>query len=1100
MNRLKFIPISIIIMLIITMLPTMTFARSKIDIVFIIDRSGSMGDDIAAVRREIGDFANLLSNQGIDYRLGLITYEKYTEVSSMTNNVNTFKNYLSNVRVSGGTENGLDGIADAIDLYVYDVSALKYFILIGDENIYSRRGHSIDSIKQKLINNDVILTSVCISRNRSQFKQLSDATGGLCLSLTSDFGNNLTSIFEQIQAIPILEVNSPTPNQLLSDFDSSFIPMVTASDPDSDTLEFSYYIDSETSPRDTRKITNTTSEQTVSFNSIDIGTLSEGQHSFRFTVDDGSDTVQDVVNVTVDKLAPILGTINMTSTDKSITASGSATDNVSGMAAKPYRYTVDSIESDWITNTSYSVNSLTPNTEYQVKFEARDVVGHIASKEETICTKSQIPDLSITNATETTLEISTQDQNPQATEYQIKVGTSYIDQLGKLTSSPTWITLTNKKIILTGLTSNTSYNIGAKTRNQEGEQTKFRTQITGTTMAQPPANITLTPHQNSMEISWDEIIRATSYDIEADGQVENTGTNTSYTHNGLSPDTGHTYRIRANNQGGIGNWSNSIIETTLPYPPAIPCNIQTAVEQTQISINWDPVVGAESYIIEVDEIEQNIETSTCYTHSSLQAETEHTYRIKAINRGGVSSWSELITEITLPYPPDTPTHITTEKTKNSITLVWDQMDRATGYEIEVDGIITDNETNTTFLHEGLEPLSGHTYRIRAVNRGGKSSWCEQIDITTYPEKPKNPENIMATSEENLITVTWYKVENAESYDIEVDGNIITDITDTMFIHNGLNPNTEHAYRVRAKNVSGISEWSKPLTMPTLPRIDDSSSDYSLTNIIAIVTNNTITLSWDAVALDAVYQIEVDGELKNIGENTIYNHTELEADTFHIYKIRIKDENGTSDWCGVLALATLPNPPDAPENIEVYTDNNMIELRWEKIDGAAGYDVEIDGTTIYNGSETTYIHTDLEPGTSHVYRVRAKNITGVTAWSDAIIESTTNPTYVVGCTSGNLFNLSLLASNVQDFTELKFVVTYNPEEIEVVDLNSFTPQMDLNSQGKIDGTDLYVEHTYGRIEFTVDKSLVPGTSWSGEITDILFRAKIDGESNIDYVVE
>ncbi len=489
------------------------------------------------------------------------------------------------------------------------------------------------------------------------------------------------------------------------------------------------------------------------------------------------------------------------------------------------------------------------------------------------------------------------------------------------------------------------------------------------------------------------------------------------------------------------------------------------------------------------------------TLTGLTPGTTYSFSAKARNHTGTeTAFSTQVNGTTLALPPDTPVNITTQITKDAVTVSWGEMERATGYEIEVDGLIIDNGANTTYLHDGLEPLSGHTYRVRAKNRGGKSLWSAPIDVTTHPENPDMPTNLMGTSEENAVTIIWYKVPHAESYDIEMDGTVVTDITDTLYVHSGLDAGTQHTYRVRARNISGMSEWSSPLTMSTLPHIEDGDRNIALTNMVAIVTNDSITISWDAVAPDVEYDVEVDGTLKDNGTETIYKHTGLESNTFHRYRIKVKNSEGLSQWCGVLALSTLPDPPDAPQGIEAFAGSNAIELRWERIEGASGYDLEIDGQITDSGENTSYVHDGLEPGTSHTYRVRAKNITGVTAWSPAITVSTTNPTYTVQCTNDTTFELSLLASNVQDFIELKFIVTYNPDELDVVDLYNFTPGEDVITGGKIPGSDIYVTYTPGRIELAVDRSIVPGTSWSGEISAVLFNSKIDGETNINFTVE
>lgn len=43
-------------------------------------------------------------------------------------------------------------------------------------------------------------------------------------------------------------------------------------------------------------------------------------------------------------------------------------------------------------------------------------------------------------------------------------------------------------------------------------------------------------------------------------------------------------------------------------------------------------------------------------------------------------------------------------------------------------------------------------------------------------------------------------------------------------------------------------------------------------------------------------------------------------------------------------------------------------------------------------------------------------------------------------------------------------------------------------------------TPGRIEYRVHRNIVPGTSWSGEITTIKFKAKKDGAVEMKVTLE
>ncbi|MNC03079.1 Fibronectin type III domain protein [compost metagenome] len=535
---------------------------------------------------------------------------------------------------------------------------------------------------------------------------------------------------------------------------------------------------------------------------------------------------------------------------------------------------------------------------------------------------------------------------------------------------------------------------------------------------------------------------------------------------------------------------------TLPDPPAIPGHFTAAPSQRQISLSWDLIPKATKYELEADGAVIDNGNSNTYVHPNLQPLTAHAYRVRASNPGGTSEWSAVLQQQTWPDPPSTPTSLSAVASIHSVDLVWDLMDGATGYEIEVDGLIVENQGVTTYIHKDLDAVSGHTYRVRAKNIGGKSSWSAPLDITTHPEIPAVPANIMTTSDQTAVTLSWYAVPYADRYELEIDGKPEKTLTENSFFHDGLDPDSKHTYRIRASNISGAGEWSKPVTMTTMPEGTDA---MALTNMAAVVTNKSIILSWDTVSENARYDIEVDGKLLDNGADTIYNHTGLAPEEFHVYKILVKQGTEAGGWVAVLALSTLPNLPDAPGKMEGYAKDSSIELRWKKMDGATGYQLEIDGKTMDIADGTSYLHQGLESGTAHTYRIRATNVTGVTAWSPALQKSTTTPDYNLTVNKDGEYSFSLLGANVQDFSELHFTVTYDPNQLELVDLYEYTPARDLTS-GAVPGSNLSAMVTSGKITLTINQNVVPGTSWSGEMTTLLFRSKINGTATIHVTAD
>lgn len=1072
----------------------MVYAGNHLDIVFIIDRSGSMKSDINSVRNNIESFTTQLINEGITYRLGLVTYEESVIDYSLTESVDTFKDNLSNIDVGGGDENGLDAIMKAIDKYNFYYNSIKYFVLIGDAEIAG--DFSLDYVKNQLKDNDIILTAVGVNKNKYQFKKLTEATKGQFLNLSSNFSRNLTDIFDQIQNIPEFLTVFPESSKYYGRNDTPFIPTITISDEDSDKLTCTYYLDNESTPRDTVEVTNTMTEQQVQFSALDIHALNDGPHSITFNVSDGVDTVHETIAFSIDTNEPTIQNFSLSVSDSQIILSGQAVDNASGMHNQPYQYQLDNNVTTWTSNTAHTFSSLSPDHSYQVFFRARDNMGNTALRQQSVYTDADTPDVTLSNVQTSAFDIDVTDNNPASTYYQIMCHSSYVNASGQLTTQPQWIRLNNKTIRVKGIKPNTSYTIKAKARNQLNSETAFSPSKSVTTLIHPPANIQLKPSQTFIDLSWTSRQGAQSYEIDAGQSILSVnGTLSQYRIQGLQPDTKYTYRIRSINTGGKGPWSDYYSEITLPIPPKAPTAFNASESQTSVTLTWSEVPRAEFYEIEADTDIRKI-YGTSYKHTSLIPDSHHKYRVRAVNRGGQSPWTNELSIATLPYPPDIPNGITLTPANRSITVNWQTSARAETYEIEVDGVIVNNNASTTYCHEGLNPLTLHQYRIRAVNRGGKSTWSDIQYVVTHPDAPIEPDQLYGTSSPDEITIMWNHVPHADEYVIEVDGKTQHKTTEANYVHKKLKPDQAHTYRVKARNITGESPWSKETVISTLP---DMGEAMTLTNVGAIVTNNFIILSWDAVDKDAEYEIEVDGKMVDVGTHTLFNHEGLDASTFHTYKVKVKDSDNNY-WASVLSLSTLPNPPDAPTGFTSTASTDYIILNWDSSNGAQRYDLEIDGKVIDIGNIHEFIHSSLKSGNTYTYRVRAKNITGVTAWSEAIKQSTEVPNYSLHLKEGEEVEIALMASHVQDFSETLFKVDYDANTLEIIDLCTYTPMLDAASQGKIPDTGLTAECRYGSIELKLHKPMVPGTSWSGEVNSIRFRAKRNGTTEITFSLE
>lgn len=78
--------------------------------------------------------------------------------------------------------------------------------------------------------------------------------------------------------------------------------------------------------------------------------------------------------------------------------------------------------------------------------------------------------------------------------------------------------------------------------------------------------------------------------------------------------------------------------------------------------------------------------------------------------------------------PDVPGGLTAEADISSVSISWDEVPGADGYDIEVDGTVISDVTSP-YEHTGLVYNSTHTYSVRAKNSAGVSPWSVPLTVT-----------------------------------------------------------------------------------------------------------------------------------------------------------------------------------------------------------------------------------------------------------------------------------------------------------------------------------------------------------------------------------
>lgn len=241
---------------------------------------------------------------------------------------------------------------------------------------------------------------------------------------------------------------------------------------------------------------------------------------------------------------------------------------------------------------------------------------------------------------------------------------------------------------------------------------------------------------------------------------------------------------------------------------------------------------------------------------------------------------------------------------------------------------------------------------------------------TPPAAPEVPTGLaVASVGPDYIEWTWTAVEDAASYDIQMTTtendfsesqlrNIVAPATSARFT---VAAETQAWARVRAKTADAESDYSAAvsgtsekmplvLTAPTGLREGDTGPRF-------------IEWTWNVVAGATAYEVQVRPNANFAQSDRIHNvpataapkfrHT-VEPETSHYARVRAIAGTGADRVEGPWALAvegeSEQQPLGVPTGLEISaTGEDFIEASWDNVEGATGYDAQLDVSEPYTFS-------------------------------------------------------------------------------------------------------------------------------------------------------
>ncbi len=363
--------------------------------------------------------------------------------------------------------------------------------------------------------------------------------------------------------------------------------------------------------------------------------------------------------------------------------------------------------------------------------------------------------------------------------------------------------------------------------------------------------------------------------------------------------------------------------------------------------------------------------------------------------------------------PSAPSGLSVSNAIASLTLKWNAVKGATGYEIYRAG--TDGKyskittvTSTSYVDTNVKNNTQYSYKIKAYNAAGASAFSTDASLK---KTQVSVSNLKADANGSTVQLSWTGgVTGAEGYVIyrRTEGGSYAEI--------GRTSGNTYSDTISAgiKYYYAVAVYSGSRTEDKCPEVGVM---YLAEPAVTGASNITsgVQVKWSKVTGATGYIVYHKGagkgwariaDIKD-GSTVNYTDTTAESGTTYTYTVRAYNKDTMSDWNSTKSLMRISDTTlTGASNI-----TSGVQVKWSQVTGATGYIIYRKGAgkgwgriaDIKSGSTVSYTDTTAASGTTYTYTVRAYNGSTMGDWhsakslmrlSDTTVSGASNITYGV----------------------------------------------------------------------------------------------------------